>query len=86
MNPLGWLVGDKPIYTTPSSSLLAQHGHSIYTLFQTVVKLTENIRHGGNNPQAEEFRAILLRLRDCQTTQDDWIKLCEKTPQHVNNE
>ena len=46
--------------------------------------LTENIRQGGNNPQAEEFRAILLRLRDGQTTQDDWIKLCERTPQHVN--
>ena len=58
-------VGDKPINASPSQSsyLLTQHGHSIYGLFQTVVMLSENIRQAGNNPEAEEFRAILLRLR-----------------------
>ena len=45
---------EKPIYATPSSSLLAQHGHSIYSLFQTIGMLTENIPQGGNNPQAEQ--------------------------------
>ena len=79
-------VGDKPIYASPSqsSSLLTQHGHSIYGPFQTVVMLSENIRQAGNNPEAEEFRAILLRLRDGQSTQDDWTSLCQRTPQHVN--
>ena len=79
-------VGDKAIYASPSqsSSLLTQHGHSIYGLFQTVVMLSENIRQAGNNPEAEEFRAILLRLRDGQSTQDDWMTLCQRTPQHVN--
>ena len=43
--------------------------------------LSENT---GNNPEAEEFRAILLRLRDGQSTQDDWKTLCQRTPQHVN--
>ena len=38
-----------------------------------------NIRQTGNNPEAEQFRAILLRLRDGQTTQDDWITLSEET-------
>ena len=35
-------VGDKPIYASPSqsSSLLTQHGHYIYGLFQTVVITT----------------------------------------------
>ena len=72
-------VGDKPIYASPSqsSSLLTQHGHYIYGLFQTVVMLSENIRQAGNNPEAEEFRAILLRLRDGQSTQDDWMTLSE---------
>ena len=58
-------VGDKPIYASPSQSsyLLTQHGYSIYGLFQTVVMLSENIRQAGNNPEAEEFRVILLRLR-----------------------
>ena len=79
-------VGGKPIYTSPSqsSSLLTQYGHSIYGLFETVVMLSENIRQAGNNPEAEQFRAILLRIRDGQTTQDDWMTLCQRTPQHVN--
>ena len=79
-------VGDKPIYASPSqsSSLLAQHGHSIYSLFQTAVMLSENIRQPGKNAEAEEFRAILLRLRDGQSTQDDWTTLCQRTPRHVN--
>ena len=46
--------------------------------------LTENIRQAENNPEAEEFRAILLRLRNGQSTQDDWMTLCQRTPQHVN--
>ena len=45
--PLGGILviilGDLPVFAAPSSSLLAQHGHSIYTLFQTVVMLAENI-------------------------------------------
>ena len=58
-------VGDKPIYASPSQSsyLLTWHGHSISGVFQTVVMLSENIRQAGNNPEAEEFRVILLRLR-----------------------
>ena len=74
-------VGDKPIYASPSqsSSLLTQHGHSIYGLFETVVMLSENIRQAGNNPEAEQFRAIFLRLRDGQSTQDDWMTLSEDT-------
>ena len=58
-------VGDKPIYASPSQSsyLLTQHGYSIYGLFQTVVMLSENIRQAGNNPEAEELRVKLLRLR-----------------------
>jgi len=46
--------------------------------------LAVNIRQAGTNPQADEFRAILRRSRDGQSTQDDWIKLCERTPQHIN--
>ena len=46
--------------------------------------LTENIRQAENNPEAEDFRAILLRLRNGQSTQDDRMTLCQRTPQHVN--
>ena len=79
-------VGDKPTYASPSqsSSLLAQHGHSIYSLFETIVMLSENIRQAGNNPEAEQFRAVLLGLRYGQTIHDDWMTVCQRTPQYVN--
>ena len=77
-------VGDKPIYATSPSSILGQHGYSIYTLFETVVMLRQNIRQAGNNPEAEVFREILMRMRNGQSTQCDWQKLCERTPQHIN--
>ena len=79
-------VGDKPIYASPfqSSYLLTQHGHFIYGIFETVVILSENIRQAGKNLEAEQFRAILLRLRDGQSTQDDWMTLCQRTPQHAS--
>ena len=77
-------VGDKPIYATSPSSILGQHGYSIYTLFETVVLLRQNIRQAGTNPQAEVFRELLMRMRDGQSTQCDWQKLCERTPQHIN--
>ena len=74
-------VGVKPIYASlsQSSSLLAQHGHSIYNLVETVVMLSENIRQAGNNPEAEQFRAFALRLLDGQSTQDDWMTRFEDT-------
>ena len=47
--------------------------------------LSPNIGQAGNNPEAEQFRAILLRLRDGQSTQDYWMTLCQRTPQHFTN-
>lgn len=68
-------IGDKPIYAASPTSLLAQHGYSIYNLFQTVVMLRRNIRQAGNNAQAKVFTEILLRMRDGQNTQGYWHKL-----------
>ena len=70
-------VGDKPIYSTSPSSILGQHGYSIYTLLET-------FRQAGHNPEAEVFRELLIRMRNGQSTQWDWQKLCERTPQHIN--
>ena len=79
-------VGDKLIYATSPSSILGQHGYSIDTLFETVVMLRQNIRQAGNNPQAEVFRQLLMRMRNGQSTQCDWQKLFERTPQHINTD
>ncbi|XP_078371416.1 ATP-dependent DNA helicase Pif1-like [Oculina patagonica] len=79
-------VGDRAIYSSPSGSVLGDHGHSIYTLFVTVVILMENVRQAGNNPEAEMFRELLLNIRDGKITQDDWQKRQERTPLNVRME
>ncbi|XP_078352432.1 uncharacterized protein LOC144637171 [Oculina patagonica] len=73
-------------YSSPSGSVLGDHGHSIYTLFVTVVILMENVRQAGNNPEAEMFRELLLNIRDGKITQDHWQKLQERTPLNVRME
>ena len=60
-------VGDTSIYATSPSTILGQHGYSIYTLFKTVVKLRQNIRQAGNNPQAEVFRERFMCMRNGQS-------------------
>ena len=35
------LVGDRPLYVSGSGSLVSDHGHSLYSLFDTVVILDE---------------------------------------------
>ncbi|CAH3157427.1 unnamed protein product, partial [Porites evermanni] len=49
------------------------------TVFQHHCYAFGNIRQTENNPEAEQFRAIPRRLRDGQTTQDDWITPSEDT-------
>ena len=79
-------VGDRPLYSPPAATVLAQQGYSVYTLFENVVVLNENVRQNGNNPEAEEFRELLLRMRDGIVTEEDWHKLQERAPQNVNME
>ena len=79
-------VGDRPLYSSPPATMLAQQGYSVYTLFENVVVLNENVRQNGNNPEAEEFRELLLRMRDGIVTEEDWHKLQERAPQNVNME
>ena len=76
-------VGDKPIYATSPSSILGHHFYSLYTLFETVVMQRQNIRQAGNNTV---FRERLMRMRNGQSTQCDWQKLCERIPQHINTD
>ena len=49
------------------------------------LRTNQSIRiQAGTNPQAEVFRELLMRMRNGQSTQCDWQKLCERTPQHIN--
>ena len=77
-------VGDRPIYAAAPGSVLGDQGHTVYKLFDTVVLLAEVMRQAGNNPEAAAFRGLLLRLRNGQSTEDDWRKLLTRSPNTSN--
>ena len=52
-------VGDKPLYSLPSASDLACHGHTIYKIFTTVVILDKILRQSQNDKETNEFRSLL---------------------------
>ena len=76
-------VGDKPLYFQNPQHPIAQHGHSIYKLFDTVVILQQMLRQSSSDTSTESFRQLLLRLRNGLTTEDDWNQLLLQSPQHV---
>ena len=78
-------VGDRPLYSTASTSSLAVHGHTMYRLFTTVVILTQALCKAGSDSDTLAFRNLLLRLRDGAVNHDDWRMLLQRTPQQATN-
>ena len=72
------------MYSPPAATVLSQQGYSVYTLFEDVVMLNVNVRQTGNNPAAESFRELLLRMRDGRITEEDWHRLQQRAPKNVN--
>ena len=73
------------MYTEPTSNDLAQHGHHIYSMFNTVVILDQVLRQHGANPDIARFRDLLLRLRNGCVTEDDWKLLLTRDPSKIHN-
>ena len=78
-------VMDQPLYTTQSRSELSDQGMTAYRSFKSAVVLDQIIRQAGNDPKQKQFRGLLLRLRDGETTIDDWKLLMSRTPAAVEN-
>ena len=78
-------VGDKQLYCAEPHGALAIHGRSIYQLFSTVIILDQVLRQAGSDQTSNEFRKLLLRLRDGIVTHDDWQMLLQHTPQQARN-
>ena len=78
-------VGDRPLYTEPTSNDVAQHGHHIYSMFNTVVILDQVLRQHGASPEIARFRDLLLRLRNGCVTEDDWKLLLTRDPSKLQN-
>ena len=76
-------VGDKPMYTSGSGSVVSDHGHSLYLMFDSVIILDQIMRQAGENPEAIAFRALLMRMRDGQVTEDDWKLLLQRSTTNV---
>ena len=76
---------DQPLYATQSRSELSDQGITVYQSFDSAVVLDQIIRQAGDDPGQRQFRSLLLRLRDGDTTVDDWKILMSRTPTRVSN-
>ena len=65
-------VMDLPLYTTLSRSDLSDLGKTAYFSFNKAIILHQVIRQSGNDTEQENFRNILLHLRDGNLTVAEW--------------
>ena len=75
-----------PLYTTQTSSDLADQGCRAYSQFTAAFTLTQVMRQSGQDPEQVRFRDILLRLRNAETTEGDWKHLMEQTPTKISDQ
>ena len=78
-------VADKPLYHSKPSGVIGEQGHLAYLMFDKVVKLTENQRVQGSNPDQVSFKLLLERLRDGDSTREDWQQLLSRLPSAATN-
>ena len=78
-------VGDKPLYHSNPSSTKGEQGYCAYQMFVHVVILSVNQRVIDSNHNQILFRELLLRLRNGETTHDDWKQLLSRQPTKVSD-
>ncbi len=78
-------VMDLPLYTTVSRTALSDLGSTNYHLFDRAVVLDQVMRQAGQNADQEVFRNLLLRLRNAESTVEDWRHLMARTPAQVGD-
>jgi hypothetical protein len=65
-------VLDLPMYADTKRDLLSNSGIATYKQFKEMYKLEIAQRQSGNSKEQQNFRNILLRLRNGESTIDDW--------------
>ena len=65
-------VGDKPLYYSKPPNTIAEEGFYAYRMFDNVVILKINQRAVGSKPDQILFREMLFRLRNGDSSVDDW--------------
>ena len=73
------------MYHAKPSGVLGEQGHLAYLMFDKVVKLTQNQRVQGSNPEQVSFKELLKRLRTGDSTTEDWQLLLTQQPSAVPN-
>jgi ATP-dependent DNA helicase PIF1 len=62
-------VGDKPMYVSGNGTVVSDHRHSLYLMFEFVIILDQVMRQAGEDPEAVAFRALLMRMRNGEVTE-----------------
>jgi len=76
---------DLPLYIIVSRTSLSDIGSAAYQLFDHAVVLDKPVRQSGQDSDQVLFRDILLRLRNGQTTETDWMHLMERIASKVHD-
>ena len=71
---------DLPLYTTVSRTKLSDLASADYHRFDKAIVLDQVMRQAGVDTEQQLFRVPSLRLRDGQTTVEDWKHLMKQTP------
>ena len=71
------------MYVSGNGSVVSDHGHSLYLMFESVIILDQVMRQAGDDPEAIAFRALLMRMRDGKVTEKDWKILLEHSTTKV---
>ncbi|XP_062510411.1 ATP-dependent DNA helicase PIF1-like [Corticium candelabrum] len=78
-------VMDLPLYTTESRTELSDLGSANYRMFDCAIVLDQVMRQAGLDSDQQIFRNLLLRLRNAESTIDDWRHLMRQTPAEVED-
>ncbi|CAG8821888.1 19167_t:CDS:1, partial [Cetraspora pellucida] len=65
-------VLDLPMYIDVKKDALSNNGHAVYKQFLEVYKLDIVQWQSGDSEEQRAFRDVLLRIRDGESTVDDW--------------
>ena len=73
-------ISDQVIYHTKPKSDIALEGFFMYRKFETIIKFEVNERARGTDLSQQQFRDLLIRSRDGNSTIQDWNLLLSRAP------
>ena len=76
-------VRNLPLYAKDLRDALSNDGIALYNLFKEVYKLDVIQRQSGNSHEQQNFRNLLLRLRDGKSIIEDWKTLSKRFESNV---